>query len=149
MLTLKDVVIVILGLGVFLIAIGRIFPFGKNFIGHLNGFGSCGECGGTWNWKEGHSIMYYVGVTNDEYCKSTVTDSEGNTRLHDVEYSRGMFPLCEECYQKLNIMQIMKHVVDLVNEWERQYPQYTEEEQRALIASVERSVRKEKAGGIL
>ena len=41
------------------------------------GMSSCGRCGDTWNWKEGHHTLF----------------SDGS----------GCFPLCEECWQLLSI----------------------------------------------
>ena len=47
----------------------------KNTAGSAKGYSGCSCCGDTWNWKKEHSIPY--------------------------SDSGGMFPLCEECYQKL------------------------------------------------
>ena len=45
----------------------------KNEIGHDRGYGACNRCGGTWNWKRGHSL--------------------------DLDNRFGCFPLCEECWE--------------------------------------------------
>jgi len=63
----------------------------KNKSGHLQGYGSCFNCGDTWNWKEHQSIKY--------------------------EESSGMFPLCKECFNKLPEKDIIDWCVTLFIDW--------------------------------
>jgi len=44
----------------------------KNNVGRMKSYGECNRCGGTWNWKKGHSLK----MTDNSEC----------------------FPLCEECW---------------------------------------------------
>lgn len=43
--------------------------------------GRCSHCGGAWNWKDGATIYYYEG--------------------------RGMFPICQDCFQELSVKEIL------------------------------------------
>lgn len=65
--------------------------FIKNFIGSLQGYSGCSHCGGTWNWKKDHNIPY--------------------------SDSGGMFPLCEECYQKLSPEERYDYCLELWRSW--------------------------------
>ena len=96
-------------------------PLAKNTLGHLRGFGDCMHCGGTWDWKEGHTIMY----------------SE----------SGGMFPLCEECYKKLSIEEVEHYIKELVDWWIELFPDYPryQENKEAIIEGAIKTVKEEKA----
>ena len=66
-----------------------MFGFVRNIVGKLQGYSGCSHCGGTWNWKQGHSIPTSI---------SKVKALADGTPY----YPSGMFPLCEECYRKLS-----------------------------------------------
>ena len=72
--------------------------FIKNLIGNLRGYSGCVLCGDRWNWKKYHLINY--------------------------SSSRGIFPLCEECWNEVkdNKTAIMYCVRKLVDEWIKQNP---------------------------
>ena len=53
----------------------------RNLIGKIRGNSGCLNCGGRWNWKKPHFIIY---------------EDMG-------EASGGMTPLCEECFQSLPV----------------------------------------------
>lgn len=73
-------------------SIFNVLPrFIKNFIGNSKGFGTCLKCKDSWYWKKYH-VTYFV---------------EG----------RGMFPLCEECYQKITPEERFAWHKKLLDEW--------------------------------
>lgn len=72
-----------------------MFDWLKNLIGSFQGFSACHHCHGTWNWKKGHTIPY---------------------RLDGMA---GMFPLCEECYEKLSPQERYKYCIELYDSWGR------------------------------
>jgi hypothetical protein len=53
----------------------------KNFLGRFIGFGQCKRCGDTWNWKKTHITEFDT----------------------DDGKVRGVFALCEECWQELAV----------------------------------------------
>ena len=57
-------------------------------------FGNCYNCKKTWDIVKPHNIWY----TKD----------------------KAMFPVCEECYQKLSSKEIKKYIILLLLEWKRQ-----------------------------
>ncbi len=80
MVTMLSIMLIIVSLR--LIYVSNIQS--KNIIGTSRGYSGCDNCGDTWNWKKYHII--------------------------DYSETSGMFPLCEECYQKLDIEKV-KHYV--------------------------------------
>jgi len=66
------------------------------WIGTMQGFGSCGKCGRTWNCVKGHETYY--------------------------EENRAMFPMCKECYAESNNKERLFYHLELVSEWARQDP---------------------------
>ena len=65
----------------------------KNANGYARGYGGCLRCGDRWNWKSHHVIPYGGGA--------------------------GMFPLCEECYNKLSPEERYRYCRELAREWEK------------------------------
>jgi len=65
-------------------------PEEKTAIGREKGFGSCRRCGHTWNWKRGHSIDY--------------TDT------------RGIFVMCEECWEESTEEEKLNLYIDKLEE---------------------------------
>lgn len=70
-----------------------VIRFIRNMVGWLKGCNGCSHCGGKWNWKQEH-IIYYT-KTN------------------------GMFPLCEECYEKLSPQERYDYCIEVWNSWGR------------------------------
>ena len=68
-----------------------------NALGQSKGFGGCEYCGDRWNWKK------YKTIRIDE-------------RL-------GMFPLCEECFEKLPIKKIEECIWRLADSWTHFHPE--------------------------
>jgi len=66
----------------------------KNNIGKRNGYGGCLKCGDTWNWKTSHTLWLGEG--------------------------QGIFPCCEDCWDKMDKDERLQHCVILFNEWNRQ-----------------------------
>ena len=64
----------------------------KNRISHEAGFGSCIYCGDACNWKKMKDINYAEG--------------------------RGMFPVCEECFDALDLHTIERCIDMLVHQWQ-------------------------------
>jgi len=73
-----------------------------NTTGSLQGYGGCNHCGDTWNWKQGHSVMY----------------SE----------TSGAFPLCEECYQKLKPEIIWEYYIEHFKKRDSSRPRVSDKE---------------------
>lgn len=67
----------------------------RNLIGEARGHSGCLNCGDRWNWKKPHDIEY---------------ERKGDNRS-------GMFPLCDECFQKLPVDTIMDFCSQLLTEW--------------------------------
>lgn len=70
----------------------------RNLIGNLRGYSGCLHCGDRWNWKKEHSIKY---------------EQRG-------QESSAMFPICEECFQKLPVEGangIMHYCNELLTQW--------------------------------
>ena len=63
--------------------------------GKLRGYGGCGRCGDTWDWKESHTTWF------DEI--------EG--------VGEGCSPLCEACWDKLPPEQRLPYYEQLVDRW--------------------------------
>lgn len=78
----------------------------RNNIGRLKGYGECSRCGGTWNWKKGHTIPY----------KASKTRTHINGKPY---YPVGMFPLCEECYQECSPQERYDYCRRLWSRWGR------------------------------
>lgn len=63
----------------------------RNLLGTFQGYSGCLKCKDSWNWKKSHDLKY----SKDE----------------------AMFPLCEECWSKIDIKE-KKHYVDkLLMKW--------------------------------
>lgn len=69
----------------------------KNFISKMKGYGSCYNCGRTWEFVEGAYIPY-------------------ETRLPSPPHS-SMFPICTECFDSANEEDILKHTKVLLDSW--------------------------------
>lgn len=69
-----------------------VLRFIRNMKGNLVGYSGCSHCGDRWNWKEEHIIPY---------------DDRGS----------GMFPFCEECYQKLSPQKRYDYCMELWDRW--------------------------------
>ena len=65
----------------------------KNAVGHSKGYSGCLCCGDKWNWKPKHIIPY------------------GN--------AAGMFPLCDECYDRLSPEERYHYCQELWRDWGR------------------------------
>lgn len=63
----------------------------KNAHGRAQGYSGCNNCGGTWDWKEGHSTTFMEGS--------------------------GMFPLCEECWASMTVEQRLPHYRSVAMWW--------------------------------
>lgn len=63
----------------------------RNRIGSAKGYGGCGICKGTWDWKKEHTIPYGHGS--------------------------GVFPVCEECWAHEAPWRIYKATVELMASW--------------------------------
>jgi hypothetical protein len=84
----------------------------RNFIGKLRGFGACMHCGDRWNWKPEHTTWCFA--------------------------DRGMFPLCERCFQKLPITQVYDYHLRLWRQWEEQIGRLalTVEQKKKIMARI-------------
>ena len=71
--------------------VNLIKRFINNQRGRLSGYGSCSECGDTWNWKGYQDIKY------DDWS--------------------GMFPLCRECFNRLPNETIEDHCIAIMVSW--------------------------------
>lgn len=76
---------------------GRI----KNMIGDVKFYGNCPKCGDSWYWKQPHFIQY--------------TEAQA------------AFPLCKECWDKVDTKERLFYVDMLVNGWLQQSPLYRDE----------------------
>lgn len=63
----------------------------RNWIGRAKGYSGCYHCRGTWNWKKHHNIPYREGSS--------------------------MFPLCRECFEKLDAKTIIDYCKRLMAYW--------------------------------
>ena len=72
-----------------------MFRFIKNRIGSFLGYGGCVRCRDSWWWKKEHNIPVHCG---------------------------GMFPLCEECWQKTTRNEKIDAVKQLAVKWQREKP---------------------------
>lgn len=107
----------------------------KNAVGSYKGYGSCNSCGDSWSWKEGHSITY-------EFSEE-ITVLSGVT----MRASRGMFPVCEECYNSLNVDEIMINVAETLVWWNELSPGHrSREEMRKIYDGCKVTVIREKGG---
>lgn len=71
----------------------------KNFLGRFVGFGECKCCHDTWNWKQPHTT--------------------------EVNEARGVFPLCEDCWQELATPEEREpYYNELFDEWLRVAPHH-------------------------
>ena len=69
----------------------------KSSYGKMNGLSSCYRCGLAWNVANGKNIPY-------------------TARLPEFS-DRSMFPICVECFDKLDSDQIFNYCQELVNRW--------------------------------
>jgi NAD-dependent SIR2 family protein deacetylase len=91
----------------------------KNFIGRFQGYSGCAKCKDTWNWKKSKDIQY----TKNE----------------------SMFALCEECFNKLDIQEIIYWYEDLLNSHVRSTPiDYTSEKIKRIRQTLKDNIIKEK-----
>lgn len=67
--------------------------FFRNWIGRAKGYSGCYHCGDTWNWKAKYFIPYRDGAQ--------------------------MFPLCRECFEKLDAKTIIDYCMELMEDWKR------------------------------
>ena len=81
-----------------------MFGWLRTIIGHVQGYGGCAHCHHTWNWKKGHMIPFAAHKTR------TLLDGS------PYYYAR-MFPLCEECYQKLSPEKRLNYCKELWRKW--------------------------------
>lgn len=77
-----------------MIGMSRAF---KNIRGKAKGISGCARCGDNWDWKKEHQIPYQH-------------DAKG--RVQGL-----MFPVCEECYQKISPEERMEYCVQLWKSW--------------------------------
>jgi hypothetical protein len=68
----------------------------NNLVGRWKGFASCSECGDSLYWKPYQSILY------DDHS--------------------GMFPLCRECFNRLDTTAILRHCANLYMSWRLNQP---------------------------
>jgi len=91
----------------------------KNFIGSLKGYSGCHKCGDAWNWKK-------------EKC---------------IPYSKGhfMFALCEECFNKASIDEIIWWYESLLNTYVKSRPiDYTPQKIKKIRQTLMDNIIKEK-----
>lgn len=65
----------------------------KNWVRRIKGYNGCYHCGGAWNSKEKYLIPY-----REAYK---------------------MFPLCRECFEKLDAKTILDYCKKLMGDWKR------------------------------
>jgi hypothetical protein len=65
----------------------------RNFCGSFLGYGGCSHCGDSWRWKREHLIPFLMG--------------------------KQMFPLCEECFNKLDKEEVLGYCIKLIQRWAR------------------------------
>lgn len=85
----------------------------KNFLGSLRGYSGCLRCGDSWSWKKDHSIP----------CD---------------EHGSGIFPLCEECWLKIDKDEKIFWVKELENWWQSMKP--LNEENRLTIVNAIKTI---------
>ena len=78
--------------------IDRLIERARTDWGRAIGYGWCYHCSRTWNYIKDKTISYSV--------------------------SEGMFPLCEDCFDKLSPTEINPYIEQLVAEWVRQSGKY-------------------------
>ena len=63
----------------------------KNWRGDLKGYGRCQCCGDSWSWKKSCSIKY--------------------------EKNSSMFPICQECFDRIDETVILQYCKRLIAKW--------------------------------
>lgn len=84
----------------------------RNEIGRMKGYGECGSCHDTYDWKAYHSIP--------------------------INGSRGMFPYCEECHGTIPLRRKKLEIDKLLTRW-MQY-NFWEEDWNKLRATIHAAV---------
>lgn len=69
----------------------------RNFLGKLQGFGACHSCGDSWGWKPKQCLTY--------------------SRTEEGDASKGMFPLCRECFGRTDDIKVLKYCFELWTSW--------------------------------
>jgi hypothetical protein len=87
----------------------------KNMIGSWKGFGSCLRCGDSWWWKKEH--------------------------VFEVTESHGIFPLCEECWQKIDSTEKAFWIKKLQDKWQQLHA-LDEEHQNILKLAIKKVMNK-------
>ena len=92
----------------------------KIVMGKALGYGGCYRCGMTWNYAKSKSIRYSV--------------------------SDGMFPLCEECFDRLSSEEIDPYIEKLVMVWLGSHEWGNKQSPQKVIESAKAEVRRMKGG---
>ena len=91
----------------------------KNFIGRIQGYSGCAKCKDTFNWKKHKDIWY--------------------------DKSSSMFALCEECFNKLDIQEIIYWYEELLNDHIKSSPiNYPSERIKEIKQTLRNNIIKEK-----
>lgn len=78
----------------------------RNTNGRAAGYSGCARCGGTWDWKRGHSTWYKGGDGTPDSSGFSITGF-------------GVSPLCEECWAALSPEKREPYYNQLVDAWHR------------------------------
>jgi len=92
----------------------------KTVMGKALGYGGCYHCGMTWNYAKGKSIRYSV--------------------------RDGMFPLCEECFDRLSSEEIDPYIEKLVMVWLGSNEWGNKQSPQKVIESAKAEIRRMKGG---
>jgi len=74
----------------------------KSMYGKMYGLSWCSHCGLAWNVVKGKYIPYNAKLPGDRWNE--------------------MFPICEDCFEKLSPEQILSYCKDLVDQWKKFTP---------------------------
>lgn len=85
----------------------------RTIVGRLEGYSECHRCGNTWNWKEGHTTYFEDERTLEQHD----AEDQASVARERVSERRGMFPMCEECYQVSSPEERFKYHKELLDQW--------------------------------
>lgn len=91
----------------------------KNWIGRTKGYSGCYHCAGTWNWKRPYYIPYREG------CE--------------------MFPLCKECFEKLDTKTTLDYCKKLMADWKKWHP--LDFDEKEAVRTIENFIKEKKSIG--
>lgn len=78
----------------------NLFKKIKSVISKLEGYGSCAHCGLSWNVVDGVYVSYNVKLPKHS--------------------GSGMFPICEDCFNKLSVYEILNYCKELLIMWKKE-----------------------------